>query len=77
MSLCVQEFCNPQNILRILAAIPVCRNDTSLPVFVRDSHFHLVSGFGVGLVNNTSGVPEEHRSLRACLATCLLDIVTG
>ena len=33
-------------------------------------------GFLVGFVNScSSGVPEEHRSLRSCLATLSLDTV--
>ena len=32
VSLCVQELCHPQDSLWILAAIPVCRNDTGLTV---------------------------------------------
>ena len=45
VSLCVQELCHPQDSLWILVTIPVCRNNTSLPFLVRDSHFHLVMGF--------------------------------
>ena len=38
---------------------------------------HRSCGFLVGLVNSSSClVPEEHRSLRACFSTCLLDTVT-
>ena len=66
-SLC-SELYHPRGLLWTLAAIPVCRNDTSLSVLDRDSHFHLVLGFLVGLVN---------RSSRSFLSTCLLDTVTG
>ena len=38
VSLCVQELCHPQDSLWILAAIPVCRNDTGLPTLARDPH---------------------------------------
>ena len=61
VSLCVKELCHPQNSLWIQAAILVRRNDTSLPVLPRDSHFF---GFVilVGLVDNcSSGIPEEHK----------------
>ena len=35
-------------------------------------------GFLVGLVNScSSGIPEEHRSPRSCLSTCLLDTAAG
>ena len=35
VSLCVQELYHPRDFLGILAAIPVCRNDTGLPVLTR------------------------------------------
>ena len=47
VSLCVQELCHLQDSIWILAAIPVSRNDTGLPVLARDPHFYLVLGFGL------------------------------
>ena len=45
VSLCVQELCHPQDFLLTLAAIPVCRNGTGLPVLDRDPHIYLVLDF--------------------------------
>ena len=78
MSLCAQELYHPRDFLSILAAIPVCRNDTGLTVLDRGLRFLFCLGFLVGLVNSSSTVvPEEHKSHRACLSTCVLDTVTG
>ena len=44
-SLCVQELCHAQDSLWILAAFPVFRNGTGLPVLARGPHFYLVFGF--------------------------------
>ena len=44
-SLCVQELYHPR-------AIPLCRNDTGVPVFVRDLRFYLI--LGVRLVHVTT-----------------------
>ena len=68
VSLCVQELCHPQDFLRILAAIPVCRNKTGLSVLSRALHFYLVFGFLVVL---------ENGSPRSFLSTCSLDRNTG
>ena len=60
VSLCVQELCHPQDVLRILAAIPVCRNGRGLPVLDRDSHFYLVLGFW--LVSSTAALLRFQQS---------------
>ena len=46
VSLFVQELFHPQDSLWILAAIPVCRNNTGLPVLARDPDFIWFSDFG-------------------------------
>ena len=55
VSLCVHEICHPQDFLCILAAIPVCRNDTSLTVFDRGLRFYMVLDFW--LAWSTTGRP--------------------
>ena len=58
--LCVQTLCHPQDSPWILAALPLFRNGTGLPVLDPDSYFYLE-------------VSEEHA--RSCLATLSLDTV--
>ena len=77
VSLCVQELCHPQDSLWILATIPVRRNNTGLPVPVRDFSFLLGLVILVGLFNNSSYVSEEYGSLRTCLSTLSLDTIAG
>ena len=77
MSLCVQELCHPQDSVWILATIRVCRNDTSLTVLDRESHFYLVSGFWLVYSKNSSDVSEEYGSPRTCLSTLSLDTIAG
>ena len=71
---CVSVFRNSVilEILWILAAIPVCRNDTGRPVLARVSHFYLGSGILVGFVNNSSDVSEAYGSPCSCLSTLSL-----
>ena len=59
VTLCVQEFCHPQDSLWNLATIPACRKNMGLPVLARDPHF-FVFWILVGLFNNPSDVSEEY-----------------
>ena len=67
VSLCVQEICHPRDLLWILAAIPVCRNDTSLSVLNRGLRFYLVLDFWLAW---STGLPV------LSFSTCILDTDT-
>ena len=76
VSPCVQELCHPQDSLWILAAIPVFRNGTRLPVLARGPHFFWFLDFG-WFSQQLFWSFRRVRSHRSCLSTRSLDTIAG
>ena len=72
VSLCVQELYHPRDSLRILAAIPVCRNKTSLSVLTRGLRFYLVLDFQHVHLTQILDRNLSHTGLPVFLSHCRL-----
>ena len=60
VSLCVQELYHPRYFDRLLAAIPICRNKTGLPILTRGLPFHLVLDFWLTWSTGLSILTVQH-----------------
>ena len=72
VSLCVQELYHPRDFLKILAAIPVCRNTTGLSVPPRGLRFYLVLYFWLAWSTGLSVLSFQHVHLTQLLDRNLL-----